>query len=86
MPRVKCEACGKIRTVIIDWARPGAGFSLFFEQHVLSLMIEMPVAAVARKVGEQDTRLWRVFNHHTSLTTELIPIPLSGLRSFKKSD
>lgn len=64
MPRVKCESCGKIRTVIIDWARPGAGLSLLFEYHVLSLMIEMPVLAVARKVGEHDTRLWRVFKYY----------------------
>ncbi|MEC1722486.1 transposase family protein [Schinkia azotoformans] len=61
MPRVKCESCGKIRTVIIDWARPGAGFSMLFEHHLLSLMGEMPVVAVARKIGEHDTRLWRVF-------------------------
>ncbi|WP_335871554.1 helix-turn-helix domain-containing protein [Bacillus sp. 2205SS5-2] len=57
MPRVKCESCRKIRTVKIDWARPGTGFSLLFDYHVLSLMVEMPVAAVARKVGEHDTRL-----------------------------
>lgn len=66
MPRVKCESCGKIRTVVIDWARPGAGFSLYFEAHVMSLMLEMPVAAVARKVGEHDTRLWRVFKHYVN--------------------
>ncbi|ALX47239.1 ISL3 family transposase [Lentibacillus amyloliquefaciens] len=64
MPRVNCESCGKIRTVKIDWARPGAGFSLFFDYHVMSLMAEMPVAAVARKVGEHDTRLWRVFKYY----------------------
>jgi len=74
MPRVKCESCGKIRTVIIDWARPGAGFSLLFEYHVLSLMIEMPVAAVARKVGEHDTRLWRVFTHYVDKAMENMDI------------
>ncbi|TRM11459.1 ISL3 family transposase [Lentibacillus cibarius] len=70
MPRVKCKACGKIRTVTIDWARPGAGFSLRFEHHVLSLMTEMPVASVAREVGEHDTRLWRVFNHYVDKVME----------------
>ncbi|MUV37094.1 Transposase for insertion sequence element IS1557 [Lentibacillus sp. JNUCC-1] len=70
MPRVKCDACGKIRTVHIDWARSGAGFSFLFEQHLLSLMIEMPVAAVARKVGEHDTRLWRVFNYYVNKAME----------------
>lgn len=70
MPRVKCESCGKIRTVNIDWARPGAGFSLYFEYHVMSLILEMPVAAVARKVGEHDTRLWRVFKHYVNQAME----------------
>lgn len=74
MPRVNCERCGKIRTVIIDWARPGAGFSLLFEYHVLSLMVEMPVLAVARKVGEHDTRLWRVFKHYVDKAVESIDI------------
>lgn len=74
MPRVKCHSCGKIRTVIIDWARPGSGFSLLFEHHVLSLMVEMPVAAVARKVGEHDTRLWRIFNHYVNAAMENIDV------------
>ncbi|MFT9497985.1 ISL3 family transposase, partial [Anaerosolibacter sp.] len=74
MPRVKCESCGKIRTVVIDWARPGAGFSLLFEYHVLSLMVDMPVAAVARKVGEHDTRLWRVFKHYVDQAVAKIDV------------
>lgn len=74
MPRVKCESCKSIRTVIIDWARPGAGFSLYFEYHVMSLMLEMPVAAVARKVGEHDTRLWRVFKHYVNQAMENIDV------------
>ena len=74
MPRVKCESCGKIRTVVIDWARPGAGFSLLFEHHVLSLMVEMPVAAVAREVGEHDTRLWRVFKYYVNKAMENIDV------------
>lgn len=64
MPRVYCPACGKYSTVHIDWARPGAGLSFFFESYVMSLMMEMPVNAVARQVGEHDTRLWRVFHHY----------------------
>ncbi|MFC4023514.1 helix-turn-helix domain-containing protein [Oceanobacillus longus] len=74
MPRVKCESCGKILTVEIDWARPGAGLSLFFEHHVMSLMVEMPVNAVARKVGEHDTRLWRVFKYYVYKAMENIDI------------
>jgi transposase len=39
---------------------PIIGFTCFFEAEVMELMKEKPVAAVARKVGEHDTRLWRV--------------------------
>ncbi|WP_335872629.1 ISL3 family transposase [Bacillus sp. 2205SS5-2] len=74
MPRVRCESCGKIRTVNIDWARPGAGFSMLFEYHVLSLMVEMPIAAVARKVGEHDTRLWRVFKYYVDKAVEKMDV------------
>ena len=63
-PRVKCDLCGKIRTVIVDWSRQSSGFTWFFEAEVIELMKEMPVAAVARKVGEHDTRLWRVFHYY----------------------
>ncbi len=30
----------------------------------MMLVAEMPVAAVARMVGEHDTRLWRMVRHH----------------------
>jgi transposase len=63
-PRVKCDQCGKIRTVIVDWSRQSSGFTWFFEAEVMELMKEMPVSAVARKVGEHDTRLWRVFHYY----------------------
>jgi transposase len=65
-PRVKCELCGKIRTVLVDWARQSSGLTWFFEAEVIELMKEMPVAAVARKVGEHDTRLWRVFHYYVN--------------------
>lgn len=69
-PRVKCELCGKIRTVYVDWSRQGSGFTWFFESEVMDLMKEMPVAAVARKVGEHDTRLWRVFHYYVDRAME----------------
>src|SRR5699024_43380 len=40
----------------------------------LSLMVEMPVLAVARKVGEHDTRLWRIFNYYVDKAVEKIDI------------
>jgi transposase len=63
VPRVRCETCG-IRQVYVPWARPDSGFTLLFEAMVMTMVSAMPVAAVARIVGEHDTRLWRVVHHY----------------------
>lgn len=64
-PRVACPTCG-VKTVEAPWARPGSGFTLLFEAFVLLLARELPVAAVAACVGEHDTRLWRLLEHHVT--------------------
>lgn len=61
--RIDCSDCG-VRLVNVPWARPGSGFTLLFEAFVMTLVKDMPVAAVARLVGEHDTRLWRVVQHY----------------------
>jgi len=63
VPRIRCDKCG-VRTVSVPWARPGSGFTLLFEAMVVTMMAAMPVKAVARMVGEHDTRLWRVLHHY----------------------
>jgi transposase len=64
VPRIRCDACG-IKTVTVpSWARPGSGFTLLFEALVMTMLSAMPVAAVARIVGEHDTRLWRVVHYY----------------------
>jgi transposase len=63
VPRIRCETCG-IKTVTVPWARPDSGFTLLFEALVMTMVSAMPVAAVARIVGEHDTRLWRVIHHY----------------------
>lgn len=63
-PRVRCDEHG-VKQVAVPWARPGSGFTLLFEAFVLELArAGMPMAAVARLVGEHDTRLWRVVEHY----------------------
>lgn len=62
IPRTKCHICKKVLTVAVNWARPRSGFTKLFEKKVTELMEEMSVAAVARKVGEHDTRLWRIYH------------------------
>lgn len=64
-PRVRCDRHG-VKQVAVPWARPGSGFTLLFEAFVLMLARNMPMAAVARIVGEHDTRLWRVLQHYVS--------------------
>jgi transposase len=63
VPRVRCTRCG-VRKVSVPWAREGGGFTLLFEALIMALISAMPVNAVARLVGEHDTRLWRVIHHY----------------------
>jgi transposase len=63
VPRIRCDACG-IKTINVPWARPDSGFTLLFEALVMTMISAMPVKAVARMVGEHDTRLWRVVHHY----------------------
>jgi transposase len=63
VPRVCCDTCG-IKTVGVPWARPDSGFTLLFEALVMTMISAMPVKAVARIVGEHDTRLWRMVHHY----------------------
>lgn len=63
VPRVRCAQCG-VKRVPVPWARPGSGFTLLFEALIMVLVAAMPVNAVARHVGEHDTRLWRIIHHY----------------------
>ena len=65
VPRVSCEAHGVLKADV-PWARPGSGFTLLFEAYVMALAPEIPVAGLARMVGEHDTRLWRVVEWHVA--------------------
>jgi len=57
VPRVECpKGCG-VKKVAVPWARKGSGFTLLFEALIMALVREMPVAAVARLIGEHDTKL-----------------------------
>lgn len=62
-PRVECARCG-VHRVNVAWARPGSGFTLLFEAFVMHMVVNTPVNAVARMVGEHDTVLWRIVHHY----------------------
>ena len=59
VPRVDCPEHG-VRLSPVPWASSGSGFTLLFEAFVALLAAQMPMLAVARIVGEEDTRLWRL--------------------------
>jgi transposase len=63
VPRIRCDTCG-IKQANVPWARPDSGFTLLFEAMVMTMASAMPVRAVARIVGEHDTRLWRMVHHY----------------------
>ncbi len=64
VPRVECpHGCG-VKTINVPWARARSDFTLLFEAYIMLLVKEMPVNAVAKLVGEHDTRLWRILKHY----------------------
>jgi transposase len=63
VPRIRCAQCG-VKTIAVPWARKDSGFTLLFEALVMMMVSSMPVAAVARIIGEHDTKLWRVVHHY----------------------
>jgi transposase len=65
VPRVRCDGCG-VHQAEVPWARPGSGFTLFFEAFAIELARHMPVSAVARLVGESDKRIWTILEHHVN--------------------
>ena len=78
VPRVRCPACG-VKQARVPWAEPGSGFTLWFEALVVALAREMPVRAVARLVGEHDTRLWRLLKRRVGEARA--DVDFSGVRA-----
>lgn len=78
VPRVKCPEHGILLTQV-PWARAGSGFTLLFEQAVLSLAREMPVNSVARITEVNDKRLWRIVFHYVDKAVANLDV--SGLKA-----
>jgi transposase len=72
-PRVTCPDCG-VRKVAPPWARSGSGFTLLFEAYVLALAKAMPIANAAKRLGEHDTRLWRIVEHYVWRAVEALDL------------
>lgn len=66
LPRARCSKTGKVYRVRPPWEGLSRHFTKGFEAMALLLMREMPMAAVARKLKEHDTRLWRMLKAHVA--------------------
>src|SRR5271166_4467661 len=73
VPRAICANCG-VRKVATPWARAGSGFTLLFEAYVLALAKAMPIANAAKRLGEHDTRLWRIVEHYVWQAVEKLDL------------
>ena len=78
VPRVRCLEHGIHRTKV-PWSRPGSGFTLLFEQVIMTLAKEMPVKTVARFVGVTDKRIWRIIRHY--VFTAIAGLDLSNVHA-----
>lgn len=70
-PRCKCDEHG-VKQVEVPWTRQGSGFTLLFEAFVMTLVKNMPVAAVASLVGVYSDLIWRIIDHYVGLAYESI--------------
>lgn len=64
VPRI--ETKDGIKTIEVPWGREGSGFTLMMEGIILTLASHMPIATVAREIGETDNKIWRVLKYHVS--------------------
>ena len=65
-----------MRKAATPWARAGSGFTLLFEAYVLALAKSMPIANAAERLGEHDTRLWRIVEHYVWRAVEKLDLSL----------
>lgn len=66
LPRGQRTTDNKVYRVTPPWEGLAKHFTVGFEAMVILLLRQMPVAAVARYVGETDTRLWRLLHAHVA--------------------
>ena len=63
VPRITTSD-GKTRMIDVPWSRKQSGFTLLFEAIAMSLIEnEMPVNKGGKLLGENPTRIWRIFNY-----------------------
>lgn len=78
LARVRCEACQRVRTVEVPWARTGARFTRAFEQHVAWLAQRMDLSGVARLMRCGWDSIHRIVGR--VVAEHLTPTRFEGLR------
>ena len=64
VPRIECGQCKGIIQVNVPWAREYSSFTFLFESMVILMAQDMQVSHVAKRVNENDTRIWRIIKHY----------------------
>ena len=71
LPRTKCNKCNTIKRVHVPWAiKPRHNFTLYFDALIMTMAKDMPMNAIARFIGEHDTRLWRILHYYVKQAVE----------------
>jgi transposase len=63
VPRIKCKEHGVVQAEV-PWSKPGSGFTMLFEAFMIELAKAMPINTLAKLIGENDTRIWRVIRRY----------------------
>ncbi len=67
VPRIECGQCKDVLLVDIPWARKSSSFTYLFESMVVLMSQDMQVSHVAKRVNENDTRIWRILKHYIKI-------------------
>lgn len=64
-PRIKCKCCGKVTRVSPPWEADSIGkYTRSFEDKVIRLSKEMPVASVCREMRLDDSTVWTIIDRY----------------------
>lgn len=64
LPRIHCPEHGVKTLKNYPFARSDSHFTYAFEQLILQECAYLPVLTVAKRLGESDKTLWRIFSHY----------------------
>lgn len=70
VPRVDCPKDGALQ-IEVPWARNNTDLTLLFESLMMTLCREMPVNKVAKIIGANGNKLWRVMDYYTLAARKL---------------